>query len=55
MQKNILATDTIPCDIELSIVDLDDLRAAFGGQSEIADATETAAVPPPKTVMCPSW
>ncbi|PCC71590.1 hypothetical protein SAMN02745121_01134 [Nannocystis exedens] len=49
----ILASDLPPHDLEL--VDLDDLRAAFGGQGDLHGAPEAAAVPPPKTVMCPSW
>jgi hypothetical protein len=53
MQKNIPDTDTR--DNELTLVDLDDLRAAFGGEAAAPVATETAAVPPPKTIMCPSW
>ncbi|PCC71587.1 hypothetical protein SAMN02745121_01131 [Nannocystis exedens] len=53
MQKNILDTDTR--DNELTLVDLDDLRAAFGGEAAAPASTEAAAVPPPKTIMCPSW
>ena len=54
VQKNIIDSDTRN-DNELTLVDLDDLRAAFGGEAEIAGAPEAAAVPPPKTLMCPSW
>ena len=53
MQKIITDTDTR--DNELTLVDLDDLRSAFGGEAALAGSTEAAAVPPPKTVMCPSW
>jgi len=53
MQKNII--DSEIRDNELTLVDLDDLRAAFGGEAELSGAPEVAAAPPPKTVMCPSW
>ena len=45
-------------DLDLQLVDLDDLRAAFGGEAGLALSTETAvapAAPPTSTVMCPSW
>lgn len=38
---------------ELELVDLDDLRSAFGGASSgPADADTT---PTSKTIMCPNW
>lgn len=49
-----LTTDTtIPADLDLALVDLDDLRTAFGGQAQ-APVQDAAAVPT-STVMCPSW
>ncbi|MBZ5708168.1 hypothetical protein [Nannocystis pusilla] len=53
MQKNTTDTTTRD-DNELTLVDLDDLRSAFGGEAAPA-GSELAAVPPPKTIMCPSW
>ncbi|WP_434420563.1 hypothetical protein [Nannocystis pusilla] len=53
-KRDLIPTSDLPSH-ELELVDLDDLRAAFGGQNELAGAPEAAAVPPPKTVMCPSW
>ena len=40
-------------DKSLILVDIDDLRAAFGGEASGADAGELAAVP--TTLMCPQW
>ncbi|PCC71589.1 hypothetical protein SAMN02745121_01133 [Nannocystis exedens] len=45
-------------DNELTLVDLDDLRAAFGGEAAGAGAgaPQTGIEPVPgKTIMCPSW
>ena len=51
-----LTTDTtLPADLELSLVDLDDLRTAFGGQAAKAPAQDSAAAVPTSTVMCPNW
>ena len=40
-------------DKNLILVDIDDLRAAFGGEAASGDAGELAAVP--TTIMCPQW
>ncbi|WP_434420564.1 hypothetical protein [Nannocystis pusilla] len=43
-------------DDELTLVDLDDLRAAFGGEAAATGAPQTNIEPVPgKTIMCPSW
>ncbi|MEZ4447973.1 MAG: hypothetical protein R3B09_00755 [Nannocystaceae bacterium] len=55
MQKH-TDIDNSAIDNTLELVDLDDLRAAFGGEG-LAAATDTSAQaqPVPSTVMCPSW
>lgn len=49
-----LTTDTtLPTNLDLTLVDLDDLRTAFGGQA--APAPAQVAEEPISTVMCPQW
>ena len=38
----------------LILVDIDDLRAAFGGEAATRDPSELQAVPT-STIMCPQW
>ncbi|MCY1061132.1 hypothetical protein [Nannocystis sp. SCPEA4] len=54
MQKNITDTTTRD-DNELTLVDLDDLRIAFGGEADGAGSPTTIEAAPGKTYMCPSW
>ncbi|PCC71588.1 hypothetical protein SAMN02745121_01132 [Nannocystis exedens] len=54
MQKNTLKDDETRDD-ELTLVDLDDLRAAFAGEAAVAGAPAEAAAQPTRTLMCPSW
>jgi len=50
-----LTQDTaLPADLDLALVELDDLRTAFGGQAQ-APAQDSAAAVPTSTVMCPQW
>jgi hypothetical protein len=46
--------DTIITDHNLILVDLDDLRTAFGGEAPTAAPGELAAAAP-TTYMCPQW
>ena len=38
----------------LVLVDIDDLRTAFGGEAATKDPSELQAVPT-STIMCPQW
>jgi len=48
-------TDTAPLltDLDLALVDLGDLRTAFGGQA--APDPDQVVQEPISTVMCPQW
>ena len=51
-----LTQDTaLPADLDLALVELDDLRTAFGGEAAKAPAQDSAAAVPTSTVMCPNW
>ncbi|MEZ4447974.1 MAG: hypothetical protein R3B09_00760 [Nannocystaceae bacterium] len=44
-----------PTPASIELVDLEDLRAAFGGEGLTTGSTSAQAQPVPSTVMCPSW
>ena len=49
-----LTQDTaLPADLDLALVDLGDLRTAFGGQA--APDPDQVVQEPISTVMCPQW
>jgi len=47
--------DTASTTDSLVLVDIDDLRTAFGGEAATKDPSELQAAPPTSTIMCPQW
>jgi len=42
-------------DQELTLVDIEELRAALGAEAQLNASAQTDAAAVPSTVMCPQW